>query len=129
LAYEKADAYREIVPLERQKGLAAQCAAEEKAFGASHADIGAYLLALWGYPPSVVDAVSYHARPDSITIPFIDLTALLHVAHALVCAEGKEEEMNTGYLQKLGIADRVPKWKEIYAGLKQTDALKSWKFS
>lgn len=38
-------------------------AAEEQVLGASHADIGAYLLALWGLPMGIVAAVRRRHRP------------------------------------------------------------------
>jgi HD-like signal output (HDOD) protein len=36
--------------------------AERELWGVGHADVGAYLLALWGIPESVVDAVAAHHR-------------------------------------------------------------------
>ena len=36
---------------------------EHEALGFTHADIGAYLLTLWGLPAQVVDAVSHHHHP------------------------------------------------------------------
>lgn len=35
-------------------------AAERAVFGATHADLGAYLLGLWGFPDPVVEAVAFH---------------------------------------------------------------------
>lgn len=37
---------------------------ERAAFGASHAEVGAYLLNLWGLPGSLVEAVVRHHEPD-----------------------------------------------------------------
>jgi HD-like signal output (HDOD) protein/ActR/RegA family two-component response regulator len=39
---------------------------EIEIFGASHADLGAYLLALWGLPNPIVDAVARHHEPVSV---------------------------------------------------------------
>lgn len=41
-------------------------AAEQQRLGASHADIGAYLLQLWGLPLTLVDAVARHHDPDAV---------------------------------------------------------------
>lgn len=38
--------------------------AETAVFGASHAEVGACLLGLWGLPDSIVEAVAYHHRPQ-----------------------------------------------------------------
>jgi putative nucleotidyltransferase with HDIG domain len=38
--------------------------AEREVFGASHAELGAYILALWGLPDEVVEAVAFHHSPE-----------------------------------------------------------------
>jgi HD-like signal output (HDOD) protein len=38
--------------------------AEQRAFGASHADVGGYLLGLWGLPVPVVEAIALHHQPQ-----------------------------------------------------------------
>ncbi len=37
--------------------------AEESAFGATHAEVGGYLLGLWGLPAEIVEAVTFHHHP------------------------------------------------------------------
>src|SRR5205085_1759132 len=49
-------------------------AAEKKILGASHAEVGAYLLALWGFPYSLVEAVAHHHDP--LTVPHSELDLL-----------------------------------------------------
>jgi HD-like signal output (HDOD) protein len=57
---------------------------EEDRFGATHADIGAYLLTLWGFRDEVVEAVAYHhTAPDHLSSG--PLTHLTYVAAALAC--------------------------------------------
>jgi len=36
---------------------------ERESFGFDHADVGGYLLGLWGLPPAVVEAVAFHHFP------------------------------------------------------------------
>src|SRR6202012_5666568 len=55
LAYELADPYAKLVP--GFKSPATQAQAEKKAFGASHDAVGAYFLALWGFPGATARAV------------------------------------------------------------------------
>lgn len=57
--------------------------AETQIFGASHAEIGAYLLGLWGLPYPVIEAVAHHHIPQRITSSNFDLVPALAVAHAL----------------------------------------------
>ncbi len=40
--------------------------AEEQIMGVNHAEIGAYLAALWGLPPQLVEAIYFHLDPDTI---------------------------------------------------------------
>jgi len=57
--------------------------AEEEILGASHAEIGAYLLAIWGLPYTVVEAVAHHHRPERVKSAGLDPLSALAVAIAL----------------------------------------------
>jgi len=57
--------------------------AEYEILGVSHAEIGAYLLALWGLPYAVVEAVAHHHRPTRVKSAGLDPLAALAVAMAL----------------------------------------------
>lgn len=56
---------------------------EQEVLGFTHADIGAYLLTLWGLPPSVVDAVARHHHPLSagarVDLPVDDAVRTAHL--------------------------------------------------
>jgi HD-like signal output (HDOD) protein len=58
--------------------------AEREILGASHAEIGAYLLGVWGFPTSIVEAVAYHHRPLTVGQPVFDALSAVCIAHALV---------------------------------------------
>lgn len=58
--------------------------AETAVIGASHAQIGAYLLGLWGLPYSVVEAVAHHHSPKRAATVEFDTLAALAVAQSLV---------------------------------------------
>jgi HD-like signal output (HDOD) protein/ActR/RegA family two-component response regulator len=57
---------------------------ERRIIGATHAEIGAYLLGLWGLPYSIVEAVALHHTPATVTPHGYDLLGALAVAHALL---------------------------------------------
>ena len=61
--------------------------AEIQVIGASHAQIGAYLLGIWGLPYPIIEAVALHHTPESVTQSEFDALAVLAVAHALVPAD------------------------------------------
>jgi HD-like signal output (HDOD) protein len=57
--------------------------AEFELIGASHAEIGAYLLGIWGLPYGIVEAVAHHHAPERVTQTEFDVLAALSVASAL----------------------------------------------
>jgi HD-like signal output (HDOD) protein/CheY-like chemotaxis protein len=59
--------YRECLRIAEAEKISLH-AAEEKKFGANHADVGGYLLSLWGLPARVVDAIAFHHHPSSSLI-------------------------------------------------------------
>lgn len=95
-------------------------AAEREAFHATHADVGAYLLGIWGLPVPLVEAVAWHHEPgQSPEALFSPLTAV-HVANVLSRGSegaGHEEggRLDQQYLGKLGLADRVAAWEALLA--------------
>lgn len=61
--------------------------AERLTIGASHAEIGGYLLGLWGLPYAVVEAVALHHAPRSAGEHRFDLLSALAVAHSVLDAD------------------------------------------
>lgn len=57
--------------------------AEARVLGASHAEVGAYLLGLWGLPYPIVEAVARHHTPEGVHTAKFDVLAALAVAMAL----------------------------------------------
>jgi putative nucleotidyltransferase with HDIG domain len=70
--------YAEIRELARQQG-SALSACERARFGVTHAEVGGYVLGLWGLPPDVIEAVANHAAPWC-EIMQLDLTAAVQIA-------------------------------------------------
>ncbi|MHB8815798.1 MAG: HDOD domain-containing protein [Steroidobacteraceae bacterium] len=61
--------------------------AETRIIGASHAQMGAYLLGIWGLSPAVVEAVAHHHDPAAMTQPQAGPLAALALARALLPSE------------------------------------------
>lgn len=91
---------------------------EVQVFGATHAEVGGYLLGLWGLPDPVVDAVTFHHHPvTGNSTGFTALTAV-HVAEALLEKKGREGEgMSFPYLDSLELTHRVPAWEDLLSSL------------
>ncbi|GMV36632.1 MAG: hypothetical protein AMXMBFR61_11400 [Fimbriimonadales bacterium] len=92
--------------------------AEVRRLGASHGEVGGYLLGLWGLPNPVVEAVAYHDNPNDSEAPgFTPLTAV-HAACAL-CCEADEAEgasvaaLDYDYLDREGLSHRLDVWRGL----------------
>jgi HD-like signal output (HDOD) protein len=92
---------------------------ETQIFGATHAELGAYVLALWNLPSPIVDAVAWHHCPTQMPGPtqsFTPLTAV-HVANVLdhetrdESPQGQKPAVDLDYLQSVSCADRLADWQ------------------
>ncbi len=83
--------YREILELSEKEGIPIWTA-ETRILGANHAEIGAYLLGLWGFDDNLVHAILHHHKPFEYDEGGSSLTSILHVSDVLsrqhVCVEG-----------------------------------------
>ncbi len=61
--------------------------AEERLFGATHAEVGGALLGVWGLPHNLVEAVAYHHNLDALECPSMEPAVAVHVARAIVSHE------------------------------------------
>lgn len=84
--------------------------AERRVIGASHAEIGAYLLGLWGLPYSVIEAVAFQHCPQRVGQTSFDVLAALVIAQRLVTSdtplapdiiERADVDIDDQYLQSL----------------------------
>lgn len=88
----------------------------------SHAQVGAYLLGVWGLPTVIVEAVAYHLRPSLIGDGPSDILAAAHVAGALVDAQlgsnGFEPcRLDLDFVERCGHRDKLERWSSIASEL------------
>jgi hypothetical protein len=78
--------------------------------GTSHAEVGAYLLGLWGLPDGLVEAVAWHHNPGGC--PGGGFTALtaVHAADVLLL-EAHGAVPDWPYLARIGLSDRFAAWR------------------
>lgn len=91
--------------------------AERRLLKATHAQIGAYLLGLWGLPSPIVEAVAFVGEPRaSLQVAFSPLCAV-HVAESLVHSGSRlrvrAPELDPVYLQRLHLRHRLDAWAEL----------------
>ena len=92
--------------------------AENEVFQVNHADVGAYLLGLWGLPDSLVEAVAFHHYPCKfLSNTFTPLTCV-HVANVLAHQAREKSESNVlpridfEYLAEIGLDHCYTQWSE-----------------
>jgi HD-like signal output (HDOD) protein len=94
---------------------------EREAIGCTHAQVGGYLLGLWGLPPVLVDAVSHHSAipPDRRTA--LPVAVLVHAADALLGEalanaapdRGPPEPLDQPALDAHGFTPLLPTWRSL----------------
>jgi HD-like signal output (HDOD) protein len=85
---------------------------ELKVLGLDHADVGAFLLGLWGLPDTVLEAIAFHHDPNSCLSPGFTALTAVHAADALV----RESAPDANLMQKLGVQKRIPAWRALMKG-------------
>ncbi len=118
LAANCPEEYDEILAVARKEGVACH-ESERRVFGATHAEIGAYLLWLWGLPDEMCKAVAFHHKPAECSATSFTAAAAIHVADALEHeVEGAPDplyrvEMDMSYLHATALAHHVPEWRRL----------------
>ncbi len=88
---------------------------ERSVWGTTHAEVGAYLLGLWGFQDSLVEAVMYHHKPSDSPGGNEALLSAVHSAEAIVNKqEAGVNSMDLIYLSENDLLSRIPEWTERF---------------
>ncbi|HMI83394.1 MAG TPA: response regulator [Polyangiaceae bacterium] len=94
--------------------------AEQELFGVTHAEIGGYLLGIWGLPYAIVEAVAHHHSPGRVEHATFDVLDAVYVAEALVSEASKRAEapsapshLDSAYIEVFGLESKLPAWREM----------------
>lgn len=79
--------------------------------------LGAGLMALWGLPMEMVEAVAFHHAPGRLPGRGLDVVGTTHIARALV----GEVPLDEAWIEKTQLAPHLPAWRELAERL-QADA-------
>jgi HD-like signal output (HDOD) protein len=88
----------------------ARVEAEQRTLGVTHAQVGAWLLGLWGLPFPIVEAVAYHHEPGRVAEGSREVLAAVHVADVLVTGDGP---LDHAFLERAGLLSRLSRWQAI----------------
>lgn len=117
LAANLPEQYERALRMAQKEGISMRDA-EVEVFGATHAAVGAYLMGLWALPDAVVEAVAFHDSPASCPGGRFSPLTIAHVADVLAQelmhpdASGAVGRLDDDYLGGLGLAQRLPIWRE-----------------
>lgn len=121
LAATKPDDYARVLDMTRTGGVA-DWQAEREVFGADHAQVGAYLLGLWGLGDGIVEAVAFHHQPAEYAASGFCAVTAVHVGNALAETQAR---MGSGTVEIFGLDDayvareqlpsRLTRWRELCA--------------
>jgi HD-like signal output (HDOD) protein/CheY-like chemotaxis protein len=99
----------------KKKGVGLKVA-EREVLGATHAEVGAYLVGLWGLPDSIVEAVAFHENPSDAPVGGFGSLTAVHVANYFDKIIRDPENAarvppaDLDYLRSLGVVERLPTW-------------------
>lgn len=96
-------ALREKTPLYRK---------ELEFYDATHADIGAYLLGLWGLPDQIITSVErHHSLGPDLGEKFTPVLCV-NVAQNLLSTADRVAELDEKFLNRCNLSARIPIWEE-----------------
>lgn len=71
--------------------------------------LGAGLMALWGLPMEMVEAVAFHHAPGRLAGRGLDVVGTTHIARALV----GDIALDEAWVESAGLAPRMAAWREL----------------
>ena len=90
---------------------------ERRVFGVCHAEVGGYLLGLWGLPVSIVEAVAHHHAPQRVAREGFRVVDAVHLADLLAGAAvggalGHDAVADAGarHLAAIGASEHEADW-------------------
>ncbi len=114
IAVNYPDLMTETIALAQRDNLAFDVA-ERQIFGTDHAEVGAYLLGLWGLPLELVEVVGFHHRPSLCASETFSALTAVHVADVLQRESeplhAVPAELDEDYLATLQLSGRVAEWR------------------
>ena len=106
--------YQEVLNRSREEGSPID-QVEWEVFGATHAQVGAYLLGLWGLPEPIVSNVELHHSLEQVGAVGFSPAAAIHIAQFLERAPNRVSQLDTRFLRQIGVENRVSEWQRVLA--------------
>ena len=91
---------------------------ELAAFGVTHAQVGGYLLGVWGMPAALVEAATLHHEPSRSSWGDFSILTATHFANVYVHEkEGTQDglplpQIDMAHLQAVGLENKIDDWRD-----------------
>ena len=98
---------------------------ERESLGSTHAEVGGYLLSLWGFPMPIIEAVAMHHCPKPAPHPVFSLMTAVHVANVLENERSSiaRSRIDPAYLTAIGLENRLNFWREYTRKISLAEAV------
>jgi HD-like signal output (HDOD) protein/CheY-like chemotaxis protein len=112
------DAHAAIIDCVSKKESSAFEAERKVMEGVSHAELGAYLLGIWGLPTEIIEAVGYHHFPQQCRNRYFTTLTAVHIADVLANSEETgypwhEDTLDIAYLETLEVSSDIDYWRAM----------------
>ena len=111
--------YSEVLKLSRETNTPLYQVEQEK-LHTTHAEVGAYLLAIWGLPIPLVETVACHHHPSRCGTKDISLAGIIHISNALQHTQPGHADIvpspvDTDYLKQIHLDEHFEMWRQQLA--------------
>lgn len=113
---ESCDHIQKIV---RERGISI-LQAEAEVLGATHAEAGAYLMALWGFSDNIVNACAFHHQPSKLETKGFNTVTAVHAANVFDYESGLHGMtvsalLDSDYIIREDLAPKIEIWRRALA--------------
>ena len=116
LAGNLPDEYLKVLDVSRTERIPVS-AAEQQAFGTTHAELGGVLMGLWGLPLELMQSVGWHHNPGRSGDRKFSVLTAVHAANALAsegaAGSSRTKGMDSDYLASVGLPERRIQWRQV----------------
>ncbi|WP_319765161.1 response regulator [Maridesulfovibrio sp.] len=120
LATSYPEEYETILSIVRESDIPIQ-EAEKDILGFTHAAVGAYLLAIWGFDEDIIEAIYCHHEPQLLGSTDLSPAVAIHVANSFdheLRVKDKEYAphlLSADWLEQNNFGPKLPEWLQICA--------------
>ena len=114
LATKKPEQFGEALRIAKEQG-ELLIDVEKEMFGATHAEVGGYLMELWGLPDIITEAITFHNIPSGCEEEEFSVVTALHAANYF--SEGSDEDdisltssLDSFHLERIEYDKHVEAW-------------------